>query len=68
MESVNKSLNTGLQEQIEATENFNTYVENWNIAYKKEDFNQMEHEYEKIQNEMQSIMPGEAALNGVRKN
>jgi len=54
-----------MQEQIKSVENLNKHSESWNIAYNKENFNQMESEYANIQKEINNIMPGDPSLRGI---
>lgn len=50
-------VNEDLTNQITSLNNIEKYINNWNEAYKEQDFNKMEKFYNKIQKEYDEIMP-----------
>ena len=57
LNNVESNIENTFNEQYEAIENVSNYINNWKQEFEKQDFNGMEKEYEKLEEQMQSIAP-----------
>lgn len=67
LDNVNKNIENTLTKQVTSLEKLNEYSENWNKYFELKDFNNMDKEFEKIQNELKEVIPLENTLKQVRK-
>lgn len=67
LDNVNKNIENTLTKQVTSIEKLNEYSENWNKYFELKDFNNMDKEFEKIQNELKEVIPLENTLKQVRK-
>ena len=67
LDNVNKNIENTLTKQVTSIEKLNEYSENWNKYFVLKDFNNMDKEFEKIQNELKEVIPLENTLKQVRK-
>ena len=57
LNNVESNIENTFNEQYEAIESVSNYINNWKQEFEKQDFNGMEKEYEKLEEQMQSIAP-----------
>ena len=67
LDNVNKNIENTLTKQVTSIEKLNEYSENWNKYFELKDFDNMDKEFEKIQNELKEVIPLENTLKQVRK-
>ena len=63
---VEKNVKKTLNSQILGIENLEKHIENWKDNYNNQDFNLMEKEYKKIQNEIKNLVPIQNTIDNVR--
>jgi len=51
---------------MESVEKVDKYIEKWNEYYKEQDFTNMEKQYNKLENELEKIMPLENTITKAR--
>ena len=64
--SVEKNIETTLNNQINSAKKVEKYINNWNEFYNKKDFSGMQKEYNKMQIELKELVPIENTLNNAR--
>ena len=57
LNTVNNNIENNMTSQIESIEKVDKYIEKWNEYYKNQDFTNMEKQYNKMEKELQVIMP-----------
>ena len=57
LNNVESNIENTFNEQYEAIESVSNYINSWKQEFEKQDFNGMEKEYEKLEEQMQSIAP-----------
>ena len=66
LSSVERNIESTLEKQITCTQNVDKYINNWKEYYKNRDFEGMEKEYNKIEKEMEELVPIETTINNAR--
>lgn len=66
LNTVNNNIENNLTSQIESVEKVDKYIEKWNEYYKNQDFTNMEKQYNKLENELEKIMPLENTITKAR--
>ena len=66
LSSVERNIESTLNNQISSVENIDKYINNWKDYYGKKDFNGMEKEYNKIKKELKELVPLENTINNAR--
>ena len=67
LNSIESNIENNFQSQLSTLEKLSKYNENWNECYKKQDFNGMQREYEKIKNSLKILLPTEETITTARK-
>ncbi len=67
LNTVNNSIENNMTSQMESIEKIDKYISNWNEYYQKQDFNNMDKQYKKIEKELNNIMPLENILTKARQ-
>ena len=57
LNNVESNIEKTFSKQYEAIENVDNYISNWKASFEKQDFNSMEKEYQKLEEQMQDIAP-----------
>ncbi len=57
LNNVESNIENTFSKQYEAIENVDNYISNWKESFEKQDFNSMEKEYQKLEEQMQEIAP-----------
>lgn len=66
LDNVSKNINEEFTSQLNSLEKLGKYEENWKTYYKAQDFEGMEHEYRKIKEQLENLMPMENTLKEAR--
>lgn len=66
MGTIEKSIDNTLTSQAESIEKISSYIEKWQEYFKKEDFNSMTYQYNKIKENLEKIVPLEEVINKAR--
>jgi len=66
LNTVNNNIENNLTSQMESVEKVDKYIEKWNEYYKEQDFTNMEKQYNKLENELEKIMPLENTITKAR--
>lgn len=66
LSSVERNIESTLNNQISSVENIDKYINNWKDYYGKKDFNGMEKEYNKIKKELKELVPLENTIKNAR--
>lgn len=66
LNNIEKNIESTLTKQVTSAENLEGYIENWKEYYSRQDFNNMEKEYQKIETEIKELVPIENTLNSAR--
>lgn len=67
MKSIENGVDNTLEDQVEAVEKIDGYIEKWNKYYKEQNFQNMQYQYEKIKEKLETTLPIEEILNKARK-
>ena len=67
LNNIEKNIEDTLNKQIEGIEDLEEYINDWKEFYNNKDFNSMEKEYKKIQNELRDLIPIQNTLNEANK-
>ena len=67
LNNVESNIEKSFTVQLESMEKLNKSIDNWNSYYKNKDFDNMEKEFQKIENEKQNLVPIEQTLQKVKK-
>ena len=67
LNTVNSNIEDNLTNQMESVEKIDKYISNWSEYYEKQDFDNMEKQYKKIQKELENIMPLENVITKARQ-
>lgn len=67
LNTVNNNIENNLLSQMESVEKIDKYISNWSGYYQNKDFNNMEKEYTKIENELNKIIPLENVITKARQ-
>ena len=62
LNTINNGIENNLTSQMESIEKIDTYTNNWKTYYQKQDFNNMDKQYKKIEKELTNVMPLENVL------
>lgn len=65
--NVESNIEKGFSLQLESMENLNQSINEWNKYYEKQDFTNMEKEYQRIEKEKENLVPIEQTLQKVKK-
>ena len=66
LNNVESNIEKTFTEQLTSVENTNNYINNWKEYLKNKDFNGMEIEYAKLENELKNLVPLENTINEAR--
>ena len=66
LNNVESNIEKTFTEQLTSVEKTNTYISNWKKYFNNHDFNGMQKEYEKLENELKNLVPLENTLNEAR--
>lgn len=66
LSNVEKNIEATLDKQVNGTESIQNYIENWKTYYSQKDFNGMEIEFEKMEKELEELIPIENTLKAAR--
>ena len=66
LNNVEKNIEDVMTKQIKSLEKINTYSNNWKEFYEKKDFENMEKEYKKLENELNKVVPLENTIKQAR--
>ena len=66
LNNVESNIEKTFNNQIESIEKTNSYINNWKEFYNKKDFEGMEKEYSKLENELNKLVPIENLLKEAR--
>lgn len=67
MQTIEDSINTNLENQVSSIEKINGYIEKWTNYFNKQDFTNMKKIYNKIETEMEKIIPLQTVLEQVKQ-
>lgn len=67
LNNVSNNIKNQLEEQTNAVEKLEKYLDNWKISYNKKDFSSMEKIYNKIEEQSQKIIPLENIINETKQ-
>ena len=67
LNNVSNNINSQLEEQTNAVEKLEKYLNNWKDSYNKKDFSTMEKIYNKIEEQSQKIIPLENIINETKQ-
>lgn len=67
LDNIESNIEGNLTNQLRAIEKVDKYTKNWNQAYKSQDFESMQREYEKIKTEIKNLVPLENTLKKARE-
>ena len=67
LNNISNNIKNQLQEQTNAVEKLEKYLNNWKISYNKKDFSSMEKIYNKIEEQSQKIIPLENIINETKQ-
>ena len=67
LNNISNNIKNKLQEQTNAVEKLEKYLNNWKISYNKKDFSGMEKIYNKIEEQSQKIIPLENIINETKQ-
>lgn len=59
---IDKNIENELEQQVEAIEKMNGYIEKWQKYYEEKNFTNMEYQYKKIQENLEKVIPIEKTL------
>lgn len=66
MDTIENNVDNALTDQIKAIEKIDGYIEKWQKYYEEENFNNMEYQYDKIQEYLEDVIPLESVLKKAR--
>ena len=64
---MNSHVANDLQNQINSADKLNTYMQDWNKYYNKQDFNNMDKMYTKMEKELKNLIPLESIITQARQ-
>lgn len=67
LNNISNNIKNQLQEQTNAVEKLEKYLNNWKMSYNKKDFSSMEKIYNKIEEQSQKIIPLENIINETKQ-
>ncbi len=67
LNTVNNNIEDSITDQMESIEKIDKYISNWNEHYENQDFKNMEKQYNKIEKELEKIMPLENVITKARQ-
>ena len=67
LKSVSNGVDNTLEDQVEAVEKIDSYIEKWNKYYKEQNFTNMEYQYKKIKENLEKIVPLESVITKARR-
>lgn len=66
LNSISDNIENNLDSQVESVEKIDKYITKWNEYYNKQDFTNMQKQYNKIEKELEKITPLESTINKAR--
>ena len=66
LSSIEKNIESTLNDQITSAKNIDKYISNWNNFYNLKDFNGMQKEYIKMEKELEKLIPLENTIKNAR--
>lgn len=67
LSNIENNIEDTLNKQIESIEDLEDHISDWKEYYNNKDFNSMEKEYKKIQNELKDLIPIQNTINDANK-
>ena len=67
LNTVNNNIENNLTTQVESIEKIDKYISDWNEYFKKQDFNNMDKQYKKVEKELEKIIPLENVITKARQ-
>lgn len=67
VKSIEKGVDNSLDKQADAVNKLNGYIEKWQKYYNEQNFNNMEYQYKKIQDNLEKVIPLENVINKARE-
>ncbi len=67
LNTINNSIENNMTSQIESIEKIDKYITNWKEYYQNQDFNNMEKQYKKMENELKNVIPLEDIITRARQ-
>ena len=64
---IDKNVGNELENQIEAIDKINGYIEKWHRYYEERNFSNMEYQYKKIEENLEKVIPLEDVLTKARQ-
>ena len=66
LNNISNNIENNLDSQVESVEKIDKYITKWNEYYKEQDFTNMQKQYNKIEKELEKIVPLESTINKAR--
>ena len=66
MDNVKDGIDNSLEEQVNSIDKINGYIEKWYKYYEEKNFTRMEYQYNKIEENLNNVMPLESILKKAR--
>lgn len=66
LNNISDNIENNLDSQVESVEKIDKYITKWNEYYNKQDFTNMQKQYNKIEKELEKITPLESTINKAR--
>lgn len=66
MDNVKDGIDNSLEEQVNSIDKINEYIDKWYKYYEEKNFTRMEYQYNKIEENLNKVMPLESILKKVR--
>ena len=67
MKNIKNGIDSTLEDQVEAVEKIDKYIEKWYKYYEEENFTNMEYQYKKITEYMEKVVPIEKTINAAKE-
>lgn len=67
VKSIKNGVDNELENQVEAIEKINGYIDKWKNYYNNQDFTNMEYQYKKIEELLEKVVPLEETINKARE-
>lgn len=67
MKNIKNGIDSTLEDQVEAVEKIDKYIEKWYKYYEEENFINMEYQYKKITEYMEKVVPIEKTINAAKE-
>ena len=67
LNNISDNIENNLTSQVESIEKIDKYTQNWSKYYEKKDFTNMERQFNKIQKELEKVVPLESVITKARQ-